>query len=182
MSFRFDVAQLLSSPPGTTAEYQIEENGNTIADGIALTTPLVGTVKLVRTTDGVLVLGHLRTWADLTCDRCLDTFAAKIDLHVEEEYHPADSSATDTIHRQPDENKETLIDESYTMDLQEVVRQHLLLAVPIRPVCRPDCPGLCPYCGRNLNHEACECSESRLDPRMAPLGDLLKGSDLEERR
>jgi uncharacterized protein len=182
MSVKFDVAQLLNSPHGNTAEYQIEENANAIARGILLTTPLIGNATFVPTADGVLVLGHLKTWADLSCPRCLDTYVTGIDPHIEEEYHPAaGSSVGETIERQLDENKGILIDKSYTMDLQEVVRQHLLLAVPMRPVCRLDCTGLCPCCGRNLNQEACEYSGSSVDPRLAGLATPLEGIATEER-
>ena len=55
------------------------------------------------------------------------------------------------------------------LDVTEVARQHLLLALPMVPVCRPDCRGLCPRCGANLNERECGCQRDEVDPRLAPL-------------
>ena len=182
MSLRFNVAQLLKSPRGTTRDYQIEEDAEAIADEIVLTAPLVGSVKLIHTADGVLVLGDLKTSAELICDRCLEPFIAELTLYIEEEYHPTvDVSTGSPIELEPDQEKETLIDESHIVDLQEVLRQDLLLALPMHPICHPNCAGLCPYCGQNLNEGACECTAVGIDPRLAGLAALLRERDTGER-
>ena len=51
----------------------------------------------------------------------------------------------------------------------------------MKPLCRPDCRGLCPHCGCDLNIEQCDCKDEQLDPRLAVLGDLLKGFELENK-
>ena len=56
--------------------------------------------------------------------------------------------------------------------LEDVLREQVLLSLPEKTLCRPDCKGLCPGCGRNLNTESCSCSESVPDPRWSPLSDL----------
>jgi uncharacterized protein len=60
-----------------------------------------------------------------------------------------------------------------TIDLGEVMREQFFLALPMKPLCRPDCRGLCPVCGKNRNIEQCECREEWTDPRLAPLKKLL---------
>ncbi len=182
MSLRFNVAQLLKSPPGTTREYQIGEDVEAIAEELVLTVPLAGGVKFIRTADGVLVLGDLKTSAELICDRCLEPFVAQLELRIEEEYHPTvDISTGGAIELGPDQEMETLIDESHIVDLGEVLRQDLLLALPMHPICRPNCAGLCPHCGQNLNEGRCDCASLRVDPRLAHLATLLRESDTGER-
>jgi uncharacterized protein len=61
------------------------------------------------------------------------------------------------------------IDENQEIDLSEAVRQYMLLALPMKPLCREECAGLCPSCGHNLNLGPCGCPPSDIDPRFAPL-------------
>ena len=65
------------------------------------------------------------------------------------------------------------------LDLRDALREELLLAVPQFVECRPDCRGLCPECGANLNAGPCGCRPIR-DPRWGPLGDLLPGRPTED--
>jgi uncharacterized protein len=60
--------------------------------------------------------------------------------------------------------------------MSDVVRQMILLAIPDNPVCRDDCKGLCPGCGRNLNAEACACTDKKPSGGLARLGDLIQES------
>ena len=60
------------------------------------------------------------------------------------------------------------------IDLGEVMREQFFLALPMKPLCRPDCKGLCPICGANRNRQQCECREEWVDPRLAGLKNLLK--------
>jgi uncharacterized protein len=59
------------------------------------------------------------------------------------------------------------------LDLTEVVRQAIFLAIPMSPVCRADCAGLCPQCGQNLNEGQCHCVSEVVDPRLEVLKQLL---------
>ncbi len=61
------------------------------------------------------------------------------------------------------------------LDLGGVAWEQFMLAMPVNPLCRPDCKGLCPICGANLNLEACDCHKEEEDPRMAPLRNLKVG-------
>ena len=61
------------------------------------------------------------------------------------------------------------------VDLSPLVREQIILALPTRPLCRDDCKGLCPHCGANLNAQACPCTESSGDPRLAVLRNLKVG-------
>ena len=65
-----------------------------------------------------------------------------------------------------------LIDEQHTLDLTEAVRQYREVSAEMQPLCRPDCRGLCPVCGRDLNQGECNCDRSAHDDRWAALGEL----------
>ena len=62
----------------------------------------------------------------------------------------------------------------YVIDLGEVMREQFFLALPMKPLCRPECKGLCPICGANRNRQECGCREEWVDPRLAGLKNLLK--------
>jgi uncharacterized protein len=62
------------------------------------------------------------------------------------------------------------------IDLNELLREQFYLALPMKPLCRDDCKGLCPQCGTNLNTGACSCATQWEDPRLAPLKGLLRES------
>jgi DUF177 domain-containing protein len=66
-----------------------------------------------------------------------------------------------------------LIDGHHDLHLADLIRQYLLLAVPMHPLCREDCKGLCPQCGRNLNNGGCTCNTESGDERWAALKRLL---------
>ena len=129
----------------------------------------------MRTSQGILVTGKLRTRLRLTCRRCLDLAEVKVELNLQEEFHPVVRIAEASLDDVPDEeyDEALLIDEHHILDLSEVIRQGLWLAAPMEALCRPDCRGLCPRCGGNRNLGECHCDETDADPRWAALQALL---------
>ncbi len=69
----------------------------------------------------------------------------------------------------PDQTDNITIDESQMVDLSEVIRQYTLLTVPVKPLCRPDCNGICPSCGHDLNQGPCRCPSHAYDQRWSKL-------------
>jgi uncharacterized protein len=65
------------------------------------------------------------------------------------------------------------VGEAGELDLAPLIRELAWLAIPMKHLCDPECKGLCPHCGVNLNDEPCQCEEIRVDPRLAPLKELL---------
>jgi uncharacterized protein len=164
----FNVAQLLKSPIGTTRQYDVDHPLPTI-DENPLAEPVRGRAKLVRTRRGVLVEADLSTAARLQCSRCLEDVVAPLKLHFEEEFLPTIDVVTGApVAPQPgDDDSAFKIDEHHQLDLAEAVRQYGLLEIPLQPLCRENCAGLCPTCGKNRNDGACECAPEPDDPRLA---------------
>ena len=156
-----NVSQLLKSPIGSVRSYEVREVVN-IASGDSL---VEGEVSLVRTDRGILARAALNTEVEVTCSRCLSLFSCRLTLNIEEEYFPIIDAVSGTPLSLPEEPGCFTIDEHHMFDLTEAIRQYVLLAIPMKPLCREDCAGLCPACGRNLNQGPCGCL-----PQEAGLG------------
>ncbi|MDY6907679.1 MAG: DUF177 domain-containing protein [Chloroflexota bacterium] len=136
---RINVSQQLKEPIGATRRYRIESERP----------PARGEITLLRTDRGIFASGRLKTSASVSCSRCLEPFDLPLTLVIEEEFVVSPSASRD--------EEEFVIDESKEIDLGEPVRQSLLLALPMKPLCREGCLGLCPRCGHNLNLGPCPC-------------------------
>lgn len=171
---KFNVAQLLKSPAGASREYDLDEDITDIDPDLEVIKPLVGRVSLLRINDGILVTGHAQTEVRVPCGRCLTPTAAAVEFDLEEQFRPSIDLVTGwAIPMGDGEDPVTRIDEHHILDLTEVVRQSLLLSIPISVVCDPQCRGLCPGCGANLNEETCTCQREEGDPRLSALRELL---------
>ncbi len=181
---RYNVAQLLKGPTGASKRFDIREEIGNLDPELEPVVPLVGSVMLMRTSQGILATGKLRTALRTTCRRCLETAEVKVRVQLEEEFHPVVRIAEAPIDDVPPEeyDEALLIDEHHILDLREVIRQGLWLAAPMEALCRPDCAGLCPRCGGNRNLSECVCEEAPVDPRWAALQTLLATeTDVQER-
>jgi DUF177 domain-containing protein len=123
-------------------------------------------VTLTSTLDDIVVVGRLTVaWSD-ECRRCLRPLADMLLVDVEERY------------AEPDPTGRRVVDpgafpiEHGQVDLAPMVREGVLLAVPDAPLCRPDCPGLCPTCGADLSLGPCGCPTEVRDERWAALNQL----------
>jgi uncharacterized protein len=167
---QINVAQQLRSAIGTVREHDVD----LVMDvtGYGNEGRIQGKVTLTRTDRGILVKGVLNTEVELTCSRCLEPFRCPLTLNIEEEYFPTVDVVSGAPLPVPDEVGCFTIDENHELDLTEAVHQYALLAVPMKPLCRPDCAGLCPLCGQNLNLGECQCPPPEADPRWAKLKEI----------
>jgi uncharacterized protein len=172
---RYNVAQLVKGPTGAQRRYDLGETIDGLDEDLEPVGPLVGSITLMRTSQGILVTGTLRTKLRTTCMRCLEQAELDVELDLEEEFHPVNYIGDVPLDDVPDEEHDEalLIDEHHMLDLREVIRQGLWLAAPMETLCRPDCAGLCPRCGGNRNLGECQCDETDVDPRWAALQALL---------
>jgi uncharacterized protein len=94
-----------------------------------------------------------------------------LEAQVEEEFRASGQFASPNRESAEAEDPVLVINEQHQLDLAEVVRQQLLLALPMHPVCRSACSGLCPHCGQDLNEGPCDCTEET-DPRWSVLKEM----------
>lgn len=112
----------------------------------------------------LLIRGEVAADLELACSRCTENFL----LHVR---CPLD----ETISLADEDDQEVFIDrEQDELDLTDLGLQVLLENLPLQPLCRQDCRGLCPSCGQDLNSGDCDCETDTIDPRLAILGQLLR--------
>jgi len=130
--------------------------------------------------ESVHLRGRVTAPLTLECGRCLTTFPflADLDLDVFFLPHRADEREEEDEVQLSDHDVVVSYYRDDSIDLDETIREQLLLELPMKRVCRPDCRGLCPRCGTNLNQSSCACvPETAPDPRLAALGQLFgKGS------
>jgi uncharacterized protein len=174
----FNVAQLLKEPIGSSRSEQVVADLRRIAPDLVqgdtdLETLVSGPVKLHSTQIGVLVQGDLQGTGVLTCARCLEPVATPLAFRVEETFVPTIDILTGKPLSVEEEDEALWIDEHHILDLEEVIRQDVVLATPSHVLCSPDCLGLCPMCGQNLNAGPCSCRPEP-DPRWSALLDLLE--------
>ena len=172
---RYNVAQLLKGPTGVRRQYDLNEEIGGLDQNLEPVSPLVGSVMMTRTSQGILVTGHLQTMLRMACGRCLELVDVEVEFDLEEEFHPVVQIGEVPLDELPDEDLDEAlrIDEHHILDLREVIRQDLWLAGPMEALCRIDCAGLCPLCGGNRNLGECRCDEPTIDPRWARLQALL---------
>ena len=161
-----NVAQLLKSPQGTTKLVQVDE---TYEDEEGVPIPVKGEIKLTLISRRILAQGRLVAQVPLVCGRCVKPFVCTVTLDIEEEYYPTVDIQTGEKLPPPDETGAFKIDEHHELDLTEAIRQYKEMAVPMKPLCREDCAGICPSCGKDLNEGQCDCPTAEADPRWAEL-------------
>ncbi len=174
---QFNVSSLLKGPVGATKEYDFEERVRALqhlTDDAEVVDPIAGHVQLLRTQSGILVTGTVHTRVEMVCSRCLAPAHYDLHVHVEEEFFPTVEVYTGAaIHwEEYTDDEALLIDAQHILDLTEVVRQDLIISLPMQPLCFDGCKGLCPVCGQNLNEGACQCQVEDIDPRWAALAQL----------
>ncbi len=117
-----------------------------------------GEINATRTPQGILVRVHLQATTPQVCVRCLQPFEQPLQIEFEELY--AFSPETEAEQRFP---------HSGIVDLGPLVREYMILAIPLKPLCHPECKGLCPVCGADLNQGPCEHQGQTIDPRWQVL-------------
>jgi uncharacterized protein len=130
-------------------------------------------VRLDRSGRGVVVSGTFRGTLELVCSRCLEPFP----FAAEERFHLYFEAARPGQRSEESELTDDELDVTYVeegrIDTDNLLRENVLLSLPVQPLCREDCRGLCQHCGMNLNLGSCDCQEPRRDPRLEPLRKLL---------
>ena len=132
-----NVTQLLKEPVGSSQSYDISGVIDEEIKGF-----VEGKAKLIHISQGVFVQCKLTTEVKLICSRCLDPFSLPISYTAEEEFVPVSDVSGDLALSSSEQSGKFTIDSKNILDLSELIRQYTLLNLPMKPLCRPDCPGI----------------------------------------
>ena len=134
-----------------------------------------GSAELLDNTLGeIRVTGKLDVELEAECDRCLESVRFPVRNDFDLFYRPAIEDAAGEIEIDPGET-EIGFYKGDGIELAEVLREHVLLSLPMQQICRPDCLGICPQCGRNRNTGSCDCDPRLLDNRWEALRGFKAG-------
>lgn len=126
--------------------------------------------------DRFRLVGTVATTLELRCSRCLEPFTLPVNSAFDLRYLPeggaAPAEGVDDGELQEDDTSATFY-RGDEIDLGDLMREQFYLALPMKPLCQPDCKGLCPQCGTNLNTDTCRCEPRWEDPRLAGLKALM---------
>lgn len=162
-----NVSQLLKESSGSKRSLTLDDRVS--LEELPGTVRVSGTVELLRTDRGIWVTAPLETTVPAICSRCTAEFEESVDLLIEEEFFSRIDILTGAMTEPTDDDTSTTIDSQHVLDLTEVATQYAAMSLPMKPVCRVDCAGICITCGTDLNESRCECGSESRDSRWGPL-------------
>ena len=127
---------------------------------------------IFKDNDQFHLVGSVRTTLEMPCGRCLEPFTMPIDQAFDLRYQPHARNTGEGEREIEDDDLTTAFYENDEIDLGQLMREQFYLALPMKPLCREACAGLCPVCGTNLNRDTCTCKREWEDPRFAALKKL----------
>ncbi|HLG21982.1 MAG TPA: DUF177 domain-containing protein [Candidatus Manganitrophaceae bacterium] len=151
------------------SEWDLEEKGLTVEG------PIHVSLKVTKLNQNeVYIRGALSANLLSECSRCLKKFADPIqsDFHVD--YVPESAISVQDEHELVPQDLDLHFYKEECIEVNDVIQGQLHLAAPMRPLCKPDCQGLCPHCGEDLNQKQCDCPKEPVDFRMTGLKDFFK--------
>ncbi len=173
-----DVQQV--PPEGLAVERDIPADSLSFEEGNRLLDRVHVSGRLTPVDEGAFcLLGSLDASVETGCVRCLEPFVLKVRERLDLFYLPQSANrGPKKIKDEELELKEKDLAVSFyrddKIDLTHMIREQVLLALPMKSLCNDDCRGLCPECGTNLNLSSCSCVRDTVDPRLATLKTLLK--------
>lgn len=168
---RFSIGELLHAPVGALLSFQIDWGFQDLDDDLSIE-GLRGQLTFLQTEKGILGTGTFAVDIDTECARCLEPIRKTIDIELEERFRSMSYiSANDPA---------CPIDGEGYVELGPILRDLVLVALPMNPLCKDNCMGLCQNCGHNLNEGPCNCPRDDIDPRMAVLQLVLRGMEQDE--
>lgn len=165
---QLNVAHLLKGVPGSSQAVSLDESFDRSQD--ADVERVHGRIRLVRLDGGIWVTGQLNAIVSCSCSRCLRNYSFGTQLQLDDIYYPAvDASTGVPFTLPPEADTSFTIDDHHMLDISESVRQSIILATPMKPLCQKECAGICPDCGINRNEATCACQDQEIESIWAPL-------------
>ena len=143
------------------------------ADDVKLSSPVVSQLSVNKVGKEIIVGGRLKAGMALECSRCLKDFRRDLDIPVNVVYHPIEEVDGER-HALKDDEMDMGFYQGEELDLQELLKEQILLNREMKPLCNEQCRGICPKCGTDLNTEQCNCIGKEIDPRLEVLKNFFE--------
>jgi uncharacterized protein len=162
----------LEGSKGDFAHVYQPEDLNPVDERVSLIAPAAVNGKVRLSDNQVFVNGNVETRAQVECDRCLKPVEIPVNADFTLEYIGGSEYESSEAAELTEEELSVSVFDGEAIDVDEIVKEQILLAVPTRMLCREDCKGICPECGADKNTGECNCVTNEIDPRWAALKDL----------
>jgi len=157
---------LISEIPDEGIDVDLEE---TVESDIIIS-PIKARLKIIKIGSEVIVKGEVVADIKLQCSRCIAEFFNTLSVPVDVVYHPLDELKGDDRHEILSGELDMDFYSGDEMDLTTLMKEQILLNIPMKPLCKDSCRGICPICGKNLNEGDCSCLQEENESRF----DILK--------
>lgn len=138
-----------------------------------LCSPVRASLRIDKAEAEIFVRGKAGIALELLCSRCIKTFAKDMDLDINAVYAPIAEFRKEDNHEVYDDELDMAFYEGDDLDLDELLKEQIILNIPMQPLCNEDCKGICPGCGTDLNVASCRCEHEHTDSRLEILKTLL---------
>ncbi len=136
------------------------------SDVVRILSPVTAVLRLDKVGEDVIAKGALSSKAELQCARCLKQFPLRISSQVNVVYHPVRDIAKAEQHQLKGAELDTVFYSNDLIETDDLLREQLILNLPMKPLCSQDCRGFCPQCGTDLNVSGCNCESEKIDSRF----------------
>lgn len=161
---RLNIGFLIGQPIGTSRDFNFEHPSMQLGEDLSLH-DFIGTANFSRTPQGLFLQADFQGSLVLECVRCLDSSEHRLNMDFSELYAFDYRSISESG---------LLVPESGYIDFEPLLREYALLEIPISPICKPDCKGLCRECGQNLNEKNCGHNQTDSKSPFSSLKSLFK--------
>ena len=161
---RLNIGFLIGQPIGTSRGFNFEYPSLQLGEDLSLN-DFIGTANFGRTPQGLFLQADFQGGLSLECVRCLDSFTQRLETNFSELYAFDERSMSESG---------LLVPESGYIDLEPIFREYALLEIPINPICKINCKGLCKECGQNLNDKDCGHSQTDSESPFSILKNYYK--------
>ena len=143
------------------------------SEDVSLLSPVRAHLELTKEHSEVIVEGSLNAELEFECSRCLKKFRRVMDVPVNVVYHPVKELGDDR-HGLKDDEMDMGFYQGDELNLQELIREQVMLNIEMKPLCDENCRGICSQCGTDLNTGTCSCETKQIDSRLEVLKKLLE--------
>lgn len=164
---------IVSEIPEKGMDLELSEKIESDTD-LKILSPVQALIRIDKKNSEIFLKGTLSVTLQQQCSRCLKIFDTEMKIDIDTLYRPSKEIDVEEHYELKSDELETAFYKNDEIDIDDLLKEQILLNLPMKPLCSEQCKGLCPKCGTDLNITQCKCEVSEVDERLAVLKQLLK--------